>query len=294
MNIHNDALTFQSLATKRTTFVLATKNRSRFLSRALTRAKELRQSDDELIVIDGGSRDDTLQVLRASSDFIDAIVSEPDFSEAHAINKGLLLARGLYIKLLTDDDVIYATGMKAALELMDNNPSVDIMICGGTKIVGGKPVTAYVPPGSGYGSSVESVFKYGACGIGLVLRRSALARTGLMNPNAVSVDQDYVVRAIASGAKVVFARIHLYEHPILPHSGAVARRAELERDLARIRAEFGTPVPRHVATLRALRRWVGSIPYLGPPLTRVWRRSGRNRPQRLGTPPPPVWDGGFS
>jgi glycosyltransferase involved in cell wall biosynthesis len=58
----------------------------------------------EYIVIDGGSTDGTLDILRGYGDRISRLVSEPDRGLYDAMNKGLKLARGRFIHFLNADD----------------------------------------------------------------------------------------------------------------------------------------------------------------------------------------------
>jgi len=58
----------------------------------------------EYIVIDGGSTDGTLNILRKYEDKIDFWVSEKDAGIYDAMNKGIALATGEYIGLLNSDD----------------------------------------------------------------------------------------------------------------------------------------------------------------------------------------------
>jgi glycosyltransferase len=59
----------------------------------------------EHIVIDGGSSDGTLELLREHQDSIFKIVSEPDDGIYHALNKGIRMATGGVIGFLHADDV---------------------------------------------------------------------------------------------------------------------------------------------------------------------------------------------
>lgn len=61
-------------------------------------------TDVEYVVIDGGSRDGTTDVLRAEADGITILVSEPDQGIYDAMNKGLNLARGRFILHLNVGD----------------------------------------------------------------------------------------------------------------------------------------------------------------------------------------------
>ena len=58
----------------------------------------------EHIIIDGGSTDATLNVLRKYEDSIDYWISEKDAGIYDAMNKGIVLARGEYIGMLNADD----------------------------------------------------------------------------------------------------------------------------------------------------------------------------------------------
>lgn len=58
----------------------------------------------EYIVIDGGSTDDTINIIEQYQDFIDYYISEPDSGLYNAMNKGISLASGDYILILNSDD----------------------------------------------------------------------------------------------------------------------------------------------------------------------------------------------
>jgi len=61
--------------------------------------------DVEHIVIDGGSTDQTLDVIRRHQDKIAKLVSEPDRGIFDAMNKGLRLATGDVVAFLNADDI---------------------------------------------------------------------------------------------------------------------------------------------------------------------------------------------
>lgn len=61
-------------------------------------------SNVEYIIIDGGSTDGTLDIIRAHEDSIDYWLSERDDGIYDAMNKGIELARGDYIGMLNADD----------------------------------------------------------------------------------------------------------------------------------------------------------------------------------------------
>lgn len=212
--------TFEAYASRRLSLIIMTKNRGEYLQRVLELHRELIKPNDELIIIDGGSTDNTLDVVKQYADQIDIFISEPDISPGHALSKGMLVSRGKYIKQLPDDDVIHPTAMEQAIQVLEEHPGVDLLICGGTKQIEGKTFPVWLSPGTNYGSSVEDVFRYGSSGIGFVIRRSALPLIGLF-PVGIADDKEFAINAINNGANVKFCRINLFHHPIYDHSAVI-------------------------------------------------------------------------
>lgn len=295
---------FESHASKRVSFVLATKNRAERLQKTLEMHRELVHPDDELIIIDGLSTDHTAEVVNQYADLVDVFISEPDTCPAHAFNKGMLLSRGKYIKLQTDDDVIYPEAMEQAVQVLEEHPEVDLLMCGGTRQRGDQLSTVYVPPGTNYGEKVETVFRYGASGVGFIIRRSTLARIGLFETTNWVADKDLVLRAVSQGANVKFCRINLFHHPIYEHSVTVSKNREFQADDNRLRRQY---YPLSSYWRYRLKRWysTGFLAWLGHhsrlksiariPLDIAGKISGQKQGEKAS---PDVegftWDGGFS
>ncbi|MBY2897990.1 glycosyltransferase [Bacteroides fragilis] len=62
-------------------------------------------NDIEYIIIDGGSTDGTIEIIRKYQERIAVFVSEPDENMYDAINKGMKFATGDYIAVLNSDDI---------------------------------------------------------------------------------------------------------------------------------------------------------------------------------------------
>jgi len=58
------------------------------------------------IIIDGGSTDDTLKIIKNFGDRISILISEPDQGIYDAMNKGISLADGDVIGTLNSDDYL--------------------------------------------------------------------------------------------------------------------------------------------------------------------------------------------
>lgn len=59
----------------------------------------------EYIVVDGGSTDETIQIVKSFSDTVDILITEPDNGIYDAMNKGIKAASGDIIGILNSDDL---------------------------------------------------------------------------------------------------------------------------------------------------------------------------------------------
>ena len=83
--------------------------------------------DYEYIVIDGGSTDGSIDVINRYSDRITRWISEPDKGVYHAMNKGILQAKGEYCQFLNSGDwLIQPYGLQ---HVFDMSPIEDIIYC---------------------------------------------------------------------------------------------------------------------------------------------------------------------
>lgn len=108
--------------------IIPTRNRVRYLRRSLDALIQLAEAelpDTEIIVIDGGSNDGTVELLKSYGDKIRYWISEPDRSVAEAFNKGLRLASGAIIRPLGDDDEVIPGGIAKMVRYLSEHPECD-------------------------------------------------------------------------------------------------------------------------------------------------------------------------
>lgn len=109
--------------------VVATVNAVATLDHCINSVSEQTYRHKELIVIDGGSTDGTVEILKRNSEKISYWSSEPDRGIYHAWNKALLRARGEWICFLGADDYFWGehvlTRMVEQLEKL--SPSVRVV-----------------------------------------------------------------------------------------------------------------------------------------------------------------------
>ncbi len=110
-------------------FVLPTFNRGAFIEKALLDLIEEKAlyPEMEIIVVDGGSRDNTCDIIRKYEDRIAFWISEPDRGPADAFNKGVRKASGDYVRLFSDDDRLVPGSTRKMAEFLADHPDVDIL-----------------------------------------------------------------------------------------------------------------------------------------------------------------------
>lgn len=82
----------------------------------------------EYIVVDGGSNDGTVDILKQFSNDIDVVVSEKDHGIYDAMNKGVKIASGDVITFLNSDDSFSHAGVvKEAIELMCSKAGTELV-----------------------------------------------------------------------------------------------------------------------------------------------------------------------
>jgi glycosyltransferase involved in cell wall biosynthesis len=102
-------------------------NQGRFLREALKSILAQRYPKLELIVIDGGSTDNSISVIQECGPEITYWVSEVDRGQSHAVNKGLAAAHGEIVGWLNSDDLYLGDCIRSAVEYFTNRPDIDVV-----------------------------------------------------------------------------------------------------------------------------------------------------------------------
>jgi glycosyltransferase involved in cell wall biosynthesis len=98
-----------------------------FLERTLRSVLEQDYPRLEYIVVDGGSRDGSLEILERYSDRLTHWVSEPDLGQTDAINKGFGMARGEILAWLNSDDTYQPGAVSEAVAWLRAHPQVGMV-----------------------------------------------------------------------------------------------------------------------------------------------------------------------
>lgn len=92
--------------------------------------------DLEHLIIDAGSTDGTLDIIKSYADKYPHIryLSEPDNGQSDAMNKGIKLAKGEIISFLNADDAYYPFTLRRILQIFKERKNIDF-ITGNCKVL---------------------------------------------------------------------------------------------------------------------------------------------------------------
>ena len=97
-------------------------NQGRFLAEALESLLAQDYPQLELLVADGGSTDDSREVIDRFADRLAWWSSEPDGGQANGLNRAFDHATGELLGWLNADDTLIAGAVSAAVDALDRNP----------------------------------------------------------------------------------------------------------------------------------------------------------------------------
>ena len=102
-------------------------NQGQFLEASIRSVLEQDYPNLEYIVVDGGSKDDSVEVIKKYQDRLAWWVSEKDKGHADALNKGFARATGEILAWLNSDDIYFPGAVTEAVSVLQNQPEVGMV-----------------------------------------------------------------------------------------------------------------------------------------------------------------------
>jgi glycosyltransferase involved in cell wall biosynthesis len=225
-------------------------NQAAYLEQTILSVAEQGYERLEHIVVDGGSTDGSVEIIRRHEHRLAHWVSEPDAGQADAINKGFRLATGDVVAFLNSDD-LYLPGALAAVGERFAADRSCAWLCGDTVMFGAGHATQLVRTRVPRSVGDALGWGYVAPQPAMFWRRELLAE-GLDPRWRYCFDNELYVRLLLAGHRCEHLPLPLAAYRLHPASKTVAEAAELE-------AEFDAIAETYLPRLRgAARRRTGA------------------------------------
>ena len=105
------------------TVITPSYNQGRFLQETIDSVLSQGIADLEYIIVDGGSTDESVEVIKRHERHLAWWVSEKDRGQSHAINKGIARANGTWLAYLNSDDVYLPGALQSLLDALRAKPT---------------------------------------------------------------------------------------------------------------------------------------------------------------------------
>lgn len=111
------------------TVVTPSYNQGQFIEETILSVLNQSYKNIQYIIVDGGSTDNTMEIVNKYRDRIDCIIHEKDKGQSDAINKGFKLAKGELIGWINSDDILYTNCVEKIVDLYLTHKDGVIFYC---------------------------------------------------------------------------------------------------------------------------------------------------------------------
>ena len=111
----------------RVSIITPSYNQGKYLEQTIQSVLSQSYSKIEYIIIDGDSKDNSVEVIKKYEKDIAYWISEPDNGQADAINKGLKQAKGDFLCWVNSDDILYPDYISKRVQQFIENPNADMI-----------------------------------------------------------------------------------------------------------------------------------------------------------------------
>lgn len=217
-------------------------NQGKFIEKTIQSVVTQEIDNIEHIIIDGGSTDDTLALLKSHSHHL-TWISEKDSGQAHAVNKGLKLAHGTIIGWLNSDDIYYEGALKIILDFFESHPACDIVYGQANYIDENDAVIAPYPTQPWNLKNLKRTCFI--CQPATFFRSRLIQQHGLLHENLhYCMDYEYWLRMAQVGVPFYYLTHSILAGSRLHHSAkSIAQQVESQQESIRMLKQYYRFIP---------------------------------------------------
>ena len=207
-------------------------NQGRFLGRTINSVLGQTYPHIEYVVVDGGSTDESLDVLRSFEDRV-TWLSEPDRGQVSAINKGMARMQGEILAYLNSDDVLLPGAVARVVRFFREHPDCD-MVYGDADYIDENDQVTGVYPTAEY-SFLRLMEDCMVCQPAAFWRRRIADKVGTFNEQLnYAMDYDYWQRIDRAGGIIRFLPERLACSRRYPETKTLSARAAIYKEIFRV------------------------------------------------------------
>jgi len=209
------------------TVITPTYNQADYLDETIQSVLNQDYPNLEYIVLDDGSKDNTIEILKKHGDRI-IWDSHPNMGEARTVNKGFSLAKGEIISVVNSDDPLLPGAIQNIVRLMCENPEIGVAYPDWNMIDADGRIIRRIQT---FDYSYINMLRWHHCvpGPGTFFRRDVMSKLNGRDPQFRYVsDFDFWLRA---GLITDFARIPVTMATFRMHAGS-ASSSQASEDMA--------------------------------------------------------------
>jgi glycosyltransferase involved in cell wall biosynthesis len=199
------------------------------------------KADVEHVVMDGGSNDETVQILEClSSDSRLRWVSEPDGGQSDALNKAFSMSTGDWIGWLNADEFYLPGALARVIDCIEKNPKTDLIYGDFTEVDADGRLVRLVAEHDFSEKSLQS-FSYIPSCTTFIKRNAMPARLWDIQCSSM-MDWDLFLELYRAGKKFTHLKYPLAAFRIHPDQVTESSSAQSPEEFSLIRGRHGIPM----------------------------------------------------
>lgn len=220
----------------RLSIVTPSLNQGKYIERTIKSVLDQNYPDLEYWVTDGGSTDETLDILRRYEDRLHWL-SEKDKGQSDAVNKGWTRCTGEVVGWTNSDDTYEPGSFEKVMRVFREHPEVE-MVCGDMQVIDeeGYPLRRFV----GGPFNARNHIRMGVCAVynqSVFWRKSLLDRVGYLD-TTLRYSMDYDLFCRMEGVKTYYISEVLGNYRFQPESITCTVRPKMIKESRSVRRRY--------------------------------------------------------